>query len=296
MIHLRSILALSALATSAAFAQPPGPPPEAGRIEFHANYDGPGGGFVLGEAKIMAESALAGKVVKGAPYSAQAVTETTQVLANGTRISRKNSSSLVRDSEGRTRREETLSSVGPWSTDGQSHTMVFINDPVAQSNFVLDPSQHSANKMAARRSFTRQAGTGTEAGASTDAAKVKLRAEMANMASRHQKELANTKTESLGTQTISGVVAEGTRHTRTIPAGQIGNDQPINIVSETWYSQDLQMVVMSKHSDPRNGDTTYTLTNLQRSEPDASLFAVPADFTVKEGPQAGRVMVRTSNQ
>src|SRR5207249_9818645 len=84
------------------------------------------------------------------------------------------------------------------------------------------------------------------------------------------------KTESLGTQTINSVTAQGTRYTRTIPAGQIGNEQPIIIVSERWYSPDLQIVVMSKRSDPRFGETTYQLTNLQRSEPAASLFQVPA--------------------
>ena len=94
---------------------------------------------------------------------------------------------------------------------------------------------------------------------------------------------ANAKTESLGTQTIDGVNAEGTRTTRTIPAGEIGNEQPITIVSERWYSADLQMDVKSTHSDPRFGDTTYTLTNIQRAEPAASLFAVPSDYTVTAG-------------
>src|SRR6266851_9468698 len=94
---------------------------------------------------------------------------------------------------------------------------------------------------------------------------------------------ANAKTESLGTQTIEGVNAEGTRTARTIPAGEMGNEKPITIVSERWYSTDLQMDVRSAHSDPRFGDTTYTLTNIQRSEPDASLFVVPSDYTVKQG-------------
>ena len=92
--------------------------------------------------------------------------------------------------------------------------------------------------------------------------------------------------ESLGGQTIEGVWAEGTRTTRTIPAGTIGNDQPIKIVSETWYSQDLQTVVLSTHRDPRTGESTFRLTNIQRSEPAASLFQVPAGYTVKEQPQS----------
>ena len=95
------------------------------------------------------------------------------------------------------------------------------------------------------------------------------------------------KKEDLGTQNIAGVSAQGTRITRTIPAGQMGNSKPISIVSERWYSSDLQMVVMSSHSDPRTGTSTYTLTNIQRTEPAASLFTVPSDYSVKQGPAMG---------
>jgi hypothetical protein len=96
---------------------------------------------------------------------------------------------------------------------------------------------------------------------------------------------------SLGTQTIEGVQAEGTKLTITIPAGQIGNEQPIITESESWYSPDLQAVVMSKTSDPRMGVTTYTLTNINRSEPDSSLFQVPSDYTIQEEPAVKRSMM-----
>src|SRR5439155_25268202 len=101
---------------------------------------------------------------------------------------------------------------------------------------------------------------------------------------RQQQAIANgnLKKEELGTQTIAGVSAQGTRITHTIPAGQIGNERPITMVSEHWYSNDLQVMVMSKRSDPRFGDSTYTLTSIQRSEPSASLFQVPSDYTVTQ--------------
>lgn len=154
--------------------------------------------------------------------------------------------------------------------------MVFINDPVAQVNYVLNPAGRTANKMAAarlRRSAAEQNSSQMET------ARVhKLQAEKEAV----RKEQVNFKTESLGTQVIGGVAATGTRRTKTIPAGQIGNERAIDIVSETWYSEDLQVVVMSKHSDPRSGETTYTLNNIQRAEPDVSLFTVPADYTVQE--------------
>ncbi len=96
---------------------------------------------------------------------------------------------------------------------------------------------------------------------------------------------SETKTESLGTQTIGGVSAVGTRTTRTIPAGEIGNEQPLEITSEVWTSPDLQMVVLSKRNDPRIGETVYRLTNIQRAEPDPSLFQIPSGFTIDRGPQ-----------
>ena len=92
----------------------------------------------------------------------------------------------------------------------------------------------------------------------------------------------NVNKEDLGTQTIEGVEATGTRMTFTIPAGQIGNEGPINIVDERWFSKDLRTVVMTKHSDPRSGETVYRLTNINRKEPDHSLFEVPTDYQIKE--------------
>ena len=82
-------------------------------------------------------------------------------------------------------------------------------------------------------------------------------------------------TEDLGSQTMEGVIVNGVRTTRTIPAGQIGNDKPISIVTEVWTSPDLKTIVYSKRSDPRMGEQTFQLTNIVRAEPDPALFTVP---------------------
>ena len=95
-----------------------------------------------------------------------------------------------------------------------------------------------------------------------------------------QKEVRPPKTEALGKQVIDGVQAEGTRTTITIPAGEIGNERDIDIVNERWYSPELQTVVMSKHTDPRMGETVYRLTNIRRGDPLPALFQIPADYTV----------------
>jgi hypothetical protein len=89
--------------------------------------------------------------------------------------------------------------------------------------------------------------------------------------------------EDLGTQSFSGTTAIGRRTTLMIAAGEIGNDRAIQVVSETWYSSDLQMMVKSSNSDPRFGDTTFELTNINRAEPDPALFRIPADYVVSEG-------------
>src|SRR5438876_9902547 len=211
-----------------------------------------------------------GKIVTGAPFSAVAVSETAQTLTDGNHISRKTQSNLYRDSQGRVRREITLTGFGPLAASGQRKSFVVINDPVAGVTYLLHPEQKTAEKMG--KTFAKMGG------AMRDAMRNKRSA-------REQQEIANgnLKQEDLGTQTIAGVSAQGTRFTRTIPAGQIGNEKPITIVHESWYSNDLQIMVMSKRSDPRFGETTYTLTNMQRSEPAASLFTVPPDYTVTEG-------------
>ena len=97
----------------------------------------------------------------------------------------------------------------------------------------------------------------------------------------------NVKTESLGSKTLEGVVADGTRTTITIPAGQLGNEQPIQTVVETWYSPDLHATVLSRRSDPRSGETVTRYTNINRTEPAHSLFEVPADYKITDSEARG---------
>lgn len=86
-------------------------------------------------------------------------------------------------------------------------------------------------------------------------------------------------TTSLGVKEFEGVRAEGTSTVRTIPAGEIGNRNPILITSESWYSPELQVTVYSRQNDPRHGETIYRLSNIRRAEPAAELFKVPAEYS-----------------
>jgi len=338
---------------------------------------------------------ISGPPVKGAPYSAEAVNETIQMLADGNRIVQRTTAMQYRDAEGRERREET-SAMGA----------VFITDPVAGARFTLHPESRSAEKgpLAAFRSIvspsvagnvfaysnseslklrgavsqmewvnptawitlnvgnvnwrcaTASPNTLTKLGWTRSSIKTGdtvtvngLRADGENtcvatsvvtsdgttLAARTEGPAGiaiarvgepvtvsingrggrggpgtqeftiaaggrlavgmiggtgDAKTEQLGNMFIEGVQAQGTRTTTTIPAGDIGNERPINIVDERWYSPDLQMTVMTKHSDPRSGETNFQLKNINRSSPPPNLFEVPSDYTVNTagGGRGGR--------
>ena len=278
-VFLAGALALCAGITGA--QQTPPPPPPHTMVMMQAGPEGEFAPPPFGERmELLGFGGMrGGKVVTGAPFSAVAVSETTQTLADGNHIARKTQSNIFRDSQGRVRREITLAGFGPLAASGQPKSFVVINDPVAGVTYLLHPDKKTAEEMG--KPFAKMGGAMREA--------------MRNkMSARQQQEIANgnLKKEDLGTQTIAGVTAQGTRMTRTIPAGQIGNEKPITIVHERWYSPDLQTVVMSKNSNPWSGETTYTLTNIQRSEPDAALFSVPSDYTVTQGRQGLRRMRR----
>jgi hypothetical protein len=248
-------------------------------------------------------TALAGPIatIAGAPYSAQAVTERVQILSDGNRIDQTTTSSVARDSQGRVRRDESLAGLTLKNGEAPPH-IVMIEDPVAGVHWTLDAQTKTAMKMTipagkagafafagampnpglARTKTSGDSGAMAGGGSAAGVTTASAVGPMLQVFSDGPESDAN-KTD-LGTQTVEGVPAQGTRITRTIPAGQMGNQAPIVITTETWYSPDLKVLVMSKSTDPRMGDTTYTLSNIDRSEPAATLFQPPADYTVKDQP------------
>ena len=266
-----------------AFAQNPPPGDPGPNAMFYQSADFGPPGRVAGAGVFLSTEMPGGeKVVTGAPYTATVSTQMTQVLGDGNRIENKTTASLARDSQGRTRREETMGMVGPWQVNGPK--LVFINDPTSQTNYVLDSNKQTATVL--KHVDMGLKTMGGQVGASTSMSAIgeggfKMVIQGKGPGGEQPDE---AKTESLGTQVMEGVVVEGKRVTRTIPAGQIGNAQPIEITSEVWTSPDLQVVVMSKHSDPRFGETTYQLTGIQRAEPDHSLFEIPPGYTIKNMP------------
>jgi hypothetical protein len=249
---LGGVLVFSSAAVQAQRHGPDGPPPFGGPMELM--------GF---------EGMHGGKTVKGAPFSATATSETTSTLQDGSVIHRTSQVSMYRDSQGRSRHEATFTGFGPLTASGTPKKMVMISDPVAGVHIMLDDEQKVAHQSALH----------VHGGNSANAQSTP------SIEGKMQKEEAAglLKRESLGTQTINGIVAEGTRTTHIIPAGQIGNEKALQVVSERWYSADLQIVLKSTRTDPRIGTTTYTVTSIQRTEPAAALFAVPAGYSVQAG-------------
>ena len=258
--------------------------------------------------------------VKGAPYAAESVTETTQILADGNRIVNRQSGKEYRDSEGRTRHDSAVQPMGPWVAEGKSSSISVINDPVSGEHFTLNHDEKTAFKVSAAplihvseggKQVKREVQVGVRRDAAatstttvtTDTApdtEVKVEtlhqarptrtsavAAIATMPRQEDVvmwaqagggEGAGPKVEALGKRVIEGVECEGTKTVMTIDAGMIGNERPIEIVTERWSSPELKVDVMRKHSDPRFGETNYRLQGVVRGEQPRSLFEAPSDY------------------
>jgi hypothetical protein len=227
--------------------------------------------------------------VRSAPFSADAVTEFVQVLADGNRIERRFSSAIARDSQGRTRREQEVALLGPLAPlQSEPPNLVTITDPVTGVNYTLDARLKVAHrsevgmkkvveltklqtiKLEKAKLVDRQALLGTTPKPVAKASEKQLYGGVSGIS-----------TEQLGTRQIEGVAAEGTRTTMTIPPGEIGNIGPIEVVTERWFSKELQEAVLITRRDPRSGDTAYRLTNIVRREPPPDLFMVPSDYETR---------------
>jgi len=264
-----------------------------------------GGRQDMGFQFVAAEPTVSNQVVKGAPYSLEATVETDQTLADGNRIVHHQVVRVYRDSEGRTRREETLAAIGPWAASGTPPTLVMIQDPVSGATYSLNPEDKIATKLPKGLPGQVPAFAGPPPGGGTIALSAipdgpkPLAGVVTGFATTDggagavlvQEGAASPmvkfddNSESLGKETIAGVSADGVRVTTTIPAEAMGNERAIEITRERWYSPDLQIVLRSKQSDPRFGVSTYEVTKLDRSNPAHSLFEVPRDYQIRKAPE-----------
>ena len=207
-----------------------------------------------------------GEVVRDAPFTAEATTEMTQELRDGNRIEQRSTVTIARDSAGRTRREQSLPSIGPVVLDPNVR-MITISDPRQRTLYLIDPQRRTVSRSTAPSGPPRpprSPGDPAPGGRPLPPPQVS--------------------SQGLGNRQILGVRAEGTRQTMTIPPGVFGNVGAIDVVTERWYSPELKIVLESRRTDPRTGDVTYRVTQLGRGEPDAALFEIPSDYTVVDRP------------
>lgn len=260
---LVAVIALVLLVSVVVGAQSTHPPPPASShdVMFFHGPGAAGGMLTIGEFG-------EGKTVTGAPLSGDLIVTRDTTLADGNRIHNESQSRVYRDSEGRVRREMGVDLLTP-ATGNVKRNLVVINDPVSGKRFMLNPDNKTAHEMPAH-------------GPRHNAKAGEVHINAIDGADGPGGPGEVTK-EQLGTKAVNGLQAEGVRVTRTIAAGAIGNDKPITVVTERWYSPDLQIAVMTTHTDPMMGTVTTKLVNVTKGEPDASLFQVPSDYRVESG-------------
>lgn len=224
-------------------------------------------------------------IVTGVPVSYEQVDDSSRQLADGTRITEKTVTSFFyRDSSGRTRRESQM--FARFASDSQSSNLklIEIRDPVVGVQYVLDTQNHIAYRLLFGARAPEDPSPASPSTASSPQTKSAAAAPNEPKPERTQ--------ESLGTQVMEGVSVEGHRTTTVYPVGSLGNDRPITRTCETWSSPDLGTPVLFKCSDLLNGDFVDRLTNISRAEPDPSLFQVPPNYQIVDGPADGHVTMK----
>ena len=286
---------------------------QAAEFDVDVDPDGPSFAFIAREFGSMRE------IVKNAPYQAEAVNEVVQTLNDGNRIVRRSSAQVARDGYGRTRQERKGGTAYIFDPiENKSYALnperkSAVRIPRAPS-LIAPPAPPTPPAPPAALAPVPPvppvppippAAGATPAPKATERVIVKrgegkdeeVRIEVVRIGrDAHTHELTpmpppislpilprgKGEQKPLGTREFDGVKADGTMTSYTIPAGQIGNEKPIVVTSERWFSPELHVVVYAKNSDPRTGDTIYRLANVKRGEPPADLFRIPADYKVRK--------------
>jgi len=244
-----------------------------------------GGGSVQTLSFTTPDANFERNVVKGAPFTADSTTEHVQTLGDGNRVVRKSVAHLFRDSAGRTRREHLTTRGAVRDADGEEPRLIVINDPVGQVNFTIDTAAGTARKMSLPPGSmeARQRAMGGDSSSSFGVLMPTSTAHRRMTEGDSASAPPAPKRERVEPQMIEGVMAEGTRTTLTIPAGEFDNERALEITHEEWRSTELQMVVLMKHNDPRFGETVFRLTNITRVEPSPDVFTLPQGYRIVDG-------------
>jgi hypothetical protein len=214
------------------------------------------------------------------PYTATVKTTVVQKLADGTTITRVTTTKEARDSEGRTMHQN--SHYVPNDEPAVVDTSVFDPGSRTMTHWMSQSKQATVFHMPEPKSVAGNLSTQTTVLAGGSSSNGPADAQSQSAPAVHVARIRDRQREQLGGKTIAGVYAEGTRTTMTIPEGAEGNDRPITTVNETWRSRDLNITLLSVNEDPRTGTHTTEVTDLDRAEPDPSVFQVPEGYTIKD--------------
>lgn len=288
--------------------------PAAAQDVLHYRAEEAAGEPQAGISVVALDPVSMGAVVLNAPYSAEAITEVTHTLSDGNRIERRTTATIARGTDGRTRREQRGFALGGFVAQN-SQPIVTITDPTSGVHLMLNYEEKVALRSrpmwitAADRSANGEEVKFSTSPLGSRRGGIKIARPGVEVAGRHLPPPplppgkpfdepvltfdgpaasaampwnAERKIEQLEPTTMEGLRAEGVRTTLTIPAGAVGNTLPIEVVSERWFSPELQIVLMTRRSDPRFGETVYRVTNVTRDEPAAELFKVPSGFRIQD--------------
>lgn len=197
-------------------------------------------------------------IVKGAPFSAVAVSETVQTLSDGSRVSRSRTARVSRDSEGRVRFE-----FGRDASKGKSFTLY---DAVSGATYIGNSIRRAALQLSPPES---------------DASLRRVKIITPQSLLENLRVVVGETIESLGVRIIEGVEAEGVRVTSRLPARADGSEQPGRVVYERWHSHALRSDVLIKCADPRFGEAVYRLAGINQAEPAPELFTIPSGYRVE---------------
>jgi hypothetical protein len=188
-----------------------------------------------------------------APFSATVATESVRQLADGSRITLVNRRAIARDAAGRIFQERRL--LVP--DDGKHEsivTQIEISDPVSHQLYICVPRERVCQvEFFSAPQFVPPA-----------------------VGSASAKQPRSPGREDLGKQFVGGLETLGIRETNVIEAGAIGNDSPITVSREYWYSPQLGVNLISKLQDPRIGTQDFEVQDITFGEPDKRLLAVPS--------------------
>ncbi len=217
------------------------------------------------------EAAFEAKTVSGLPYTADTETEISRTLAGGNFVATRSTGFVARDSEGRTRREQPLAAIGSLVVGPGAPRVIVIHDPVARVTLFLDPAAKTARRLRWHDDTPHRGPMPPP-----------VRPLESDPPVPGEPSASNAPAEALGVREIGSLVAEGTRYTLVLTAGRVGNTTPLTVVTERWYSVDLDVLLESRHVDPRFGETRFALRRLDRRDPEPSLFEVPPGYTVED--------------